>query len=151
MCWQLTSLTVAALVLSGCKAANPEDKFIGREHWVNTRTDKGTVYYSYDLGSVRRADGKVFVRARKTDSIDFELSDNNQQRQAAGLPLYLGASGTLVFNCQKRTYKSVSTVADYEGGVHQRLPEMNDRIVEPNSGVEEVFDALCVAEKGLFD
>ena len=140
----LKALIITVVGLCGCKRANPEDAFLGKEHWINTRTDRGTVSYSYDMGSVRRANGKVIVSARKIDDTYFELSENNAKRQAAGLPLYLGTSGTLVFDCRKRTFRSVSTVAEYVGGQHKNLPDKKEQIVEPNTGLEEIFDVLCV-------
>jgi hypothetical protein len=133
------------IVLGGCNSPKPEDRYLGTEHWVATDTSEETINYLYDLGSVRRTEGKVIVNVRRNDDVDFELSEKNRQRQQAGLPLYLSTSMVMVIDCQKRTFSASSLFADYSDGSDVSQPDVKSRVIRPNSAIEEIHSKLCLS------
>ncbi|RYY22408.1 MAG: hypothetical protein EOP62_23235 [Sphingomonadales bacterium] len=139
----LGAVALTTACATGCSRANPEDKYLGSEHWVFTETTENNINFFYDLGSVRRADGKVIVNARSNDDIDFVLSEQNAKRKQAGLPLFLGTSSVLVLDCRKRTFSAITLVRHFEGGSEEPRPDVKSKIIRPSSPIDEIFGKLC--------
>ena len=121
----------------GCKKEQPEDKYLGTEHWVAFGLSD-TAIACYDLGSVRRAGDIVLFNQRSRKDTEF-----NQGRKRQNLPLLVQTKFSVRFNCKKRTVATFDTYNDYEQGPTERVGDMKEKPVRSGSSGEKVFDLLC--------